>query len=244
MSSRFLYADHINVPEVMEKGGKTYRLLHDHLGSPRFVVDTQTGEIAQELQYDAWGNITYDSNPGFQPFGFAGGIFDTHTRLLRLGARDYDPYVGRWTAKDPLGVAVSPNVYAYVVADPLNLSDQEGLQASAVPLPPPPTPTPRPPTPTPTPVPYCHGDWILVRWQRKFSLLNPLAPKCICWWLCKTCPGTPMIWSGDWRDLPTTEGQVIHTGGDVEQGDSCLCNPPSGQSGCPKRNGPAWPLLP
>ncbi|MEP0775949.1 MAG: hypothetical protein HRF46_16555, partial [Acidobacteriota bacterium] len=51
----------------------TYRLLHDHLGSPRLVVDIATGEIAQELAYDAWGNVVFDSNPGFQPFSFAGG---------------------------------------------------------------------------------------------------------------------------------------------------------------------------
>lgn len=71
--ARFIYADGINVPELMERNGRTYRLLQDHLGSPRLVVDTATGEIAQELAYDAWGNLVFDSNRGFQPFGFAGG---------------------------------------------------------------------------------------------------------------------------------------------------------------------------
>ena len=123
----FIYADHINVPDVLEKGGRTYRLLHDHLGSPLFVVATQTGEVVQEVQYDAWGNITYDSNPGFQPFGFAGGLYDTHTKLLRFGARDYDPQVGRWTAKDPLGAASSQGqVYLYAMASPGNISDPSG----------------------------------------------------------------------------------------------------------------------
>ena len=32
--------------------------------------------VAEELDYDAFGNITVDSNPGFQPFGFAGGLAD------------------------------------------------------------------------------------------------------------------------------------------------------------------------
>ena len=34
------------------------------------------------------GNITSDTNPGFQPFGFAGGLYDTDTGLTRFGARD------------------------------------------------------------------------------------------------------------------------------------------------------------
>ncbi len=135
--SRFIYADHINVPEIIEKGGRTYRVLHDHLGSPRFVVDTASGEIAQELHYDAWGNITYDSNPGFQPFGFAGGIFDTHTKLLRFGARDYDPHTGKWMTKDPLlfsdlYLCGAANVFGYGCAEPVGNIDPSG--ASLVPM--------------------------------------------------------------------------------------------------------------
>jgi RHS repeat-associated protein len=42
-----------------------------------------------------------DTNPGFQPFGFAGDLYDQDTKLVRFGARDYNPAVGRWTAKDP-----------------------------------------------------------------------------------------------------------------------------------------------
>ena len=43
-----------------------------------------------------------DTNPGFQPFGFGGGLYDQDTKLLRFGARDYNPVNGRWTAKDPI----------------------------------------------------------------------------------------------------------------------------------------------
>jgi RHS repeat-associated protein len=130
--AKFVYADHVNVPEVLEKGGRTYRILHDHLGSPRFVIDTQTGEIAQELAYDAWGDVVFDSNPGFQPFGFAGGLYDPHTKLVRFGARDYDPQVGRWTSKDPVRFADRTecgglNLYLYACTDPLGSYDPAGL---------------------------------------------------------------------------------------------------------------------
>jgi RHS repeat-associated protein len=55
-----------------------------------------------------------DRNPGFQPFGFAGGIYYTDTGLVRFGARAYDALTGRRTAKDPILVAGgSSNLYAY-----------------------------------------------------------------------------------------------------------------------------------
>lgn len=37
------------------------------------MVNTATGAVEQRLDYDAYGNVLLDTNPGFQPFGFAGG---------------------------------------------------------------------------------------------------------------------------------------------------------------------------
>lgn len=78
------------------KGGNTYRFVTDQLGSVRLVVNASTGNIAQRIDYDAWGVVLSDSNPGFQPFGFAGGLYDPDTGLVRFGARDYDAESGRW----------------------------------------------------------------------------------------------------------------------------------------------------
>ena len=78
------------------------------------------------MEYDAYGGVTLDTNPGFQPFGFAGGIYDPVTKLVRFGSRDYDPWTGRWTCKDPRGLAGGPNVYAYVDNDPVNRIDPDG----------------------------------------------------------------------------------------------------------------------
>lgn len=126
--SRFVYGTRSNVPDYLVRGGKTYRIVTDHLGSPRLVVETGSGDIVQRMEYDAWGRVISDSNPGFQPFGFAGGLYDRDTGLVRFGARDYDPETGRWTAKDPILLSASePNVYAYAQGDPVNLKDGLGL---------------------------------------------------------------------------------------------------------------------
>ena len=54
--------------------------------------------------------------------------YDGATSLLRFVARDYDPLVGRWTNKDPLGFAAGDtNLYAYVGGDPVNGVDPSGL---------------------------------------------------------------------------------------------------------------------
>jgi RHS repeat-associated protein len=112
----------------MTKQANTYKIVTDHLGSVRAVVNSSTGNVAREITYDSFGNVTSDTNPGFQPFGFAGGLYDTDTRLVRFGARDYDPETGRWTSKDPIGFAGGDtNLYGYVVGDPVNLVDPEGL---------------------------------------------------------------------------------------------------------------------
>jgi len=71
--ARFVYGSKPNVPDYMVKGATTYRIVSDHLGSPRLVIDTATGAIAQRMDYDAFGNVLSDTNPGFQPFGLVGG---------------------------------------------------------------------------------------------------------------------------------------------------------------------------
>jgi RHS repeat-associated protein len=89
--------------------------------------DTAAGDVAEQLDYDSFGNITSDSNPGFQPFGFAGGLYDRDTGLLHLGAREYDPKTGRFTTRDPLGFGGGDaNLYGYVLDDPVNAVDPSG----------------------------------------------------------------------------------------------------------------------
>ena len=126
--AQFVYATNPDTPDYMIAGGVNYRIISDHLGSPVLVINGSTGTIAEQITYDEFGNVLSDTNPGFQPFGFAGGLSDLDTKLLQFGARDYNPTTGRWTAKDPtMFNGGDTNLYGYVVADPINLSDPTGL---------------------------------------------------------------------------------------------------------------------
>jgi RHS repeat-associated protein len=116
MVARFVYGTSALVPDYLVKGGVTYRIISDHLGSPRLVVEVNTGQVAQRMDYDEFGNVTLDTNPGFQPFGFAGGLYDQDTKLVRFGFRDYDAETGRWTCKDPIGFGGGyTELYGYVI---------------------------------------------------------------------------------------------------------------------------------
>jgi RHS repeat-associated protein len=127
--SRFIYATRANSPDYMVISGIPYRIFADQLGSPRLVVNATTGAIAEEIDYDEFGNVINDTKPGFQPFGFAGGLYDSDTKLVHFGAREYDPRIGRWTTKDPILFAGGDtNLYGYVREDPVNLTDLRGLQ--------------------------------------------------------------------------------------------------------------------
>ncbi len=125
--TRFEYAAG-RMPAAMETGGATYYLAYDQVGSLRAVIDT-AGTVVKEIEYDSFGVILDDSNLTFHvPIGFAGGLHDRDTGLARFGFRDYDPAVGRWTAKDPIGFdGGDTNLYAYVANNPVSYTDPSGL---------------------------------------------------------------------------------------------------------------------
>jgi len=116
-----------NVPDAMLIAGELYAFAKDARGSVRQVIDLANGTVVQALTYDEFGRVLEDTNPGFQPFGFAGGLYDADTQLVRFGARDYDAEVGRWTSKDPIRWAGGQgNLYVYVGNDPVGFTDPEG----------------------------------------------------------------------------------------------------------------------
>jgi RHS repeat-associated protein len=124
---RFEYADG-RMPIAMVSGGSAYYLAYDQVGLLRVVADA-SGNVVKRIDYDSFGNVIEDTDPSFMvPFGFAGGLHDRDTGLVRFGYRDYDPDTGRWTAKDPILFAGGDtDLYGYCLADPINMIDPSGL---------------------------------------------------------------------------------------------------------------------
>jgi RHS repeat-associated protein len=109
-------------PVSMRYKGQTYTLIHNRIGSLQNVLHVKS------IERDSFGNVIRDSNPDLDiPIGFAGGLYDRDTRLVRFGYRDYDPSIGRWTAKDPIDFnGGQGNLYVYVGDDPINGVDPSG----------------------------------------------------------------------------------------------------------------------
>lgn len=81
--------------------------------------------IVNQYQYSPWGeSVLQTERPDAQqPFRFVGAEYDAPLRLYKMGARYYDPAVGRFTQRDPFGGG-----YMYAGNGPINSSDKTGLQ--------------------------------------------------------------------------------------------------------------------
>lgn len=111
-----------------ERADQRYYVITDGVGTPLEVIDA-AGISVKSMRYDSYGVLLFDSNPTFELLiGFAGGLADSDTGLIRFGARDYDPASGRWTAIDPaLFDSGQANLYAYVNNNPVSLRDPCGM---------------------------------------------------------------------------------------------------------------------
>ncbi|NUN04306.1 MAG: DUF2778 domain-containing protein [Bdellovibrio sp.] len=129
LSESYVYGAR-NTPEYFYKNSAQHRVITDHLGSVRLVVNTANGTVVQRMDYNEWGDVLNDTSPGFQPYGFAGGIYLVASKTVKFGARVYDPSMGRWLTKDPiLFGGGDTNLYGYTFSDPVNFIDPTGLDA-------------------------------------------------------------------------------------------------------------------
>jgi RHS repeat-associated protein len=97
----------------------------DQLGSVRRVF---TASQAPSYDYDPYGNPLQTTAP-LTDFGYAGMIYNADSGLNLTWNRVYDPAIGRWLSRDPVGESTDPkgNLYPYVGGDPVNLIDPLGL---------------------------------------------------------------------------------------------------------------------
>jgi RHS repeat-associated protein len=132
---QFHYTGQGRLPQAVTvqdaRGAANYLLGYDQVGSLKAVAAMDgegEGRVVKLVDYDSFGNVLADSNPGlFLPLAFAGGLRDRFTGLVRFGHRDYDPAVGRFTAPDPLGdTGGDHDLYDYCVDEPIGRVDPEG----------------------------------------------------------------------------------------------------------------------
>ena len=115
--------------------GTDLRYVHrDGLGSVS-LVSTPSGGVAQRYRYAPYGGVTETRNAAAidNPFRFTGAYHDADQGVYKMGIRYQDPQLGRWTQPDPaLSQArlAGANPYAYVRANPINLTDPTGAASA------------------------------------------------------------------------------------------------------------------
>jgi RHS repeat-associated protein len=107
-------------------GGVAYFYATDHLGSVRELTDT-TGAVRARYDYAPFGERTKLSGDRDATFGFTGHLHHASSGLNLTLYRAYDPQLGRWLSRDPIGEEGGINLYGYVGNDPLNYVDPLGL---------------------------------------------------------------------------------------------------------------------
>ncbi|MBL7152175.1 MAG: type II toxin-antitoxin system HicA family toxin [Phycisphaerae bacterium] len=130
LKKKYIYADRqIIAQHDGEMSDDKYFYLHDRLGSVRLVL-AANGDVAQYYTYEPFGEVI-DANGTFEnAFRFTGQYFDAEIQEYYLRARQYNPGLARFTARDPVrGEYTEPltlHKYLYCLNDPVDRIDPSG----------------------------------------------------------------------------------------------------------------------
>jgi RHS repeat-associated protein len=106
-----------------------YFYLHDRLGSVRQVINS-SGSVVKLLTYSPFGEKLEEQGTFYTPWQFTGQYLDSETGQYYLRARQYSPYLSRFTGRDLiLGKFEEPmtlHKYLYCQNDPMNKIDPTG----------------------------------------------------------------------------------------------------------------------
>lgn len=114
---------------LFELNGEVYIPLYDLTGNVSQLRD-KMGNIIEEYTYDLSGVETFSNAKS--PWRFSSKRVDAETGFVYFGFRYYDPLLGRWITADPRGYTAGPNLYAYVMNNPIAHMDQYGHIAESV----------------------------------------------------------------------------------------------------------------
>lgn len=117
----------IGAAVAIEIGEQVFAPVHDHAGHVVCLIDASTGVNAETYRYSAFGEELFEK--AMSPWRFSSKRVDDESGLVYFGRRYYDPNCGRWISQDPIGRDGGPNLYAYVLNNPLTSCDLYGLAA-------------------------------------------------------------------------------------------------------------------
>jgi RHS repeat-associated protein len=121
----------VYTPGFSQRKGGTDAYFHtDWIGSTRYLTAGNGLGIPTGYRFDAFGNQSAGAGIDQTSLKFAGAWgyqSDVAMHLQLLGARYYDPEVGRFLSPDPIGFAGGLNLYGYCGGNPVNLVDPLGL---------------------------------------------------------------------------------------------------------------------
>ncbi len=100
--------------------------LYDGLGSTRSLTNFQ-GQPVSSTTYDVFGSLRSQAGTASNSFLFTGRELDQETNLYYYRNRYYNPSLGRFITKDPIGLRGGINQYTYVDNNPVNYTDPYGL---------------------------------------------------------------------------------------------------------------------
>ena len=128
--TRVVHGPDVDEPLWLDQDGQLFVLHADALGSVRLVTDAaQT--LVERTAYTSFGVPARTGTGVRHPFAFTGREWDGEIGLYYYRARYYDPEVGRFLSRDPLGLAAGPNLYVYAENSPTNAIDPSGTTDSS-----------------------------------------------------------------------------------------------------------------
>jgi RHS repeat-associated protein len=126
ITNSYVYGD--DLIRLRQGGGNSY-YHYDATGSTRLLTDG-TGDVSDEYDYDAYGNLSGSTGTTPNVYLFTGEQLDPGLGLYYLRARYMDPRLGRFLSSDPFqGVLADPRTlhrYAYAGNNPVNMIDPTG----------------------------------------------------------------------------------------------------------------------
>jgi RHS repeat-associated protein len=105
----------------------------DELGTPIMMTDGSAAPV-WKAEYLPFGGLLTNApliSTISNNLRFPGQYFDDETELQQNWFRDYSPKTGRYMEADPIGIAGGTNLFGYVSANPVRLTDRSGLAQSS-----------------------------------------------------------------------------------------------------------------